>query len=171
MVVGKCTSALIAKEIWDSFVSSNVEHGSWPRQCRDIYKYLFDLDLASIIELDSIKDDLVNLYNVFAKRIAIMYHQDKNLQVSTSTGSYVAGYNYSLLTNGYEKTLGIAFGPYQKTLHFNLSNSKFIESHTASGVYDWDDDPDYVVNTTNINSEKENVMKLVKRFDEVKKDK
>ena len=165
--IGKYISAEIFEQIWDSYVESKIKYDEWPRQCRDINKYLFDIDLASIIKVDSIKNELIDLYDAFSKRIAILYNQDKKLKVCSYTNGYLARSNYELLVNGYEKTIGIAFGPYQKSLEFDLENFTFKESHEMPGVYDWDDDPDIEVNTSSIGNDK--VKKLVKNIEILKK--
>ena len=72
--------------------------------------------MSKIIGTKSIKKQLLELYNTFSKRIAILYHYDRNLKVSSSTNSYLARANYELLIQGYEKIIGIAFGPYKKAL-------------------------------------------------------
>ena len=108
LIVGKYVSAEIVAQIWFSYISKQVKYYKWPKQCSDINKYLFEMDLAEIIGVPSIKDRLVELYDVFSKRIAILYHQDNNLKVSSYLNEYLARSNYELLIEGYEETLGIA---------------------------------------------------------------
>lgn len=61
------------------------------------------------------KNMFVELYNVLSKRIAILYHQDKNLRISTHSNVYLARVNYELLIQGYEKIMATTFGNYKKT--------------------------------------------------------
>lgn len=87
LMLGKYLSAEIIAQIWHSYISKQLEHQMWPKQCNDINKYLFKIDLAEIIGIPSIKNKLLELYNVFSKRIAILYHQDRNLNVSSYHGA------------------------------------------------------------------------------------
>ena len=140
LIVGKYVSAEIIAQIWFSYISKQVKYYKWPKQCSDINKYLFEMDLAEIIGVPSIKDRLVELYDVFSKRIAILYHQDNNLKVSSYLNEYLARSNYELLIEGYEETLGIAFGPSKKSFSFDLSSISFNNSNVVSTTYDLDDD-------------------------------
>lgn len=160
LIVGKYTTAQIIQNIWESHTDKLIESQKWPRQCKDINKYLLETDISPIINLKSIKNELLELYNVISKRIAIMYHQDKNLQISSSDGSYLAMANYKLLIQGYEKLFSIAFSKYNKTLKIDLSTLTFRESHELDGIYGWDDDVDIKTTTTSIDDK--NVKKLVR---------
>lgn len=91
-----------------------IEHQKWPSQCKDINKYLLETDVSTVIHLKSIKKELLELYHVISKRIAVMYHQDRNLQISSAQGDYLASANYKLLIQGYEELFRIAFDKYNK---------------------------------------------------------
>ena len=160
LIIGQYVSAEIVVNIWESYIKKMIENHRWPRQCSDINKYLFQTDLAEIIGVDSIKNNLIELFNEFSKRIAILYHQDKNLRISTHTNVYLARANYDLLIQGYEKIMGTTFGQYNKSFNVDLSNSTFTESHELDGVYNWDEDPDVSVTTNKIGND--NVKKLVR---------
>ena len=54
LVIGQYVSAEIVSQIWDSYTSELIENKSWPKQCTDINKYLFNTDLE---ELDLINDN------------------------------------------------------------------------------------------------------------------
>lgn len=161
--VGKYIAAEIITQIWQSYIDKQVERKAWPIQCRDINQYLFEIDLQKIIGTRPIKEELLELYTVLSRKIAIMYHLDEDLKVSSKKRSYLARANYELLVQGYEKTMDIAFGPYRKSLEFDLSSSTFKESHALGGVYDWDEDPDVKTTTTSI--ENDYVKKLVKNIE------
>lgn len=163
LLIGKYIAAQMIQNIWESHIDKLIENQEWPRQCKDINKYLLETDISTIINLKSIKKELLELYNVISKRIAIMYHQDRNLQISSSSGGYLAMANYKLLIQGYEKLFSIAFGKYNKSLSIDLSTLTFRESHELDGVYDWDDDPDIKTTTTSINDK--NVKKIVRSLD------
>lgn len=163
LLMGKYVAAQIIQNIWESHIDKLIENQEWPRQCKDINKYLLETDLSTIINLKSIKKELLELYNAISKRIAIMYHQDRNLQISSFGGSYLAMANYKLLIEGYENLFSIAFGKYNKSLNINLSTLTFRESHELGGVYYWDDDPDIKTITTSIDDK--NVKNLVRSLD------
>lgn len=163
LLMGKYVAAQIIQNIWESHIDKLIENQEWPRQCKDINKYLLETDLSTIINLKSIKKELLELYNAISKRIAIMYHQDRNLQISSFGGSYLAMANYKLLIKGYENLFSIAFGKYNKSLNINLSTLTFRESHELGGVYYWDDDPDIKTTTTSIDDK--NVKNLVRSLD------
>ena len=163
LLMGKYVAAQIIQNIWESHIDKLIENQEWPRQCKDINKYLLETDLSTIINLKSIKKELLELYNAISKRIAIMYHQDRNLQISSFGGSYLAMANYKLLIEGYENLFSIAFGKYNKSLNINLSTLTFRESHELGGVYYWDDDPDIKTTTTSIDDK--NVKNLVRSLD------
>lgn len=162
LLIGKYVSAEIITQIWNSFITKKIQDRSWPRQCKDINKFLIDMDLAETIGVKSIKNELLELYKVLSKRIAILYHSDRNLRVSSYESVYLAKANYDLLIKGYEKIIGIAFGRYQKALEFDLSSSTFTESHEMGGTYTWDDDPDVKVTTSSIAND--SVKKLVRKI-------
>ena len=164
IIMGKYIAAEIISNIWDSYIKQEIKHQTWPKQCKDINKYLFKLDLAEIIGVKSIKNKLVELYKVLSKRIAVLYHEDKNLQISSYSNVYLSKENFDLLIKGYENMISIAFGDYKKSLNIDLSKLTFKESHELDGVYAWYEDPD--VKTTETKIGNENVKKLVRNFDE-----
>lgn len=94
LLVGKYIAAEIIANIWHSYIDKQIENHNWPRQCKDINKYLFEMDLAEIIGTKSIKKDLIELYSVLSKRIAILYQQDKKLKISFYKNGYLAHANY-----------------------------------------------------------------------------
>ena len=163
LMIGKYLSAEIITQIWLSHISKQIEYQMWPKQCTDINKYLFDVDLAEIIGIKSIKEELIKLYNVLSRRIAILYKQDKHMKVSSFSNSYLARANYELLIQGYEDIIKTTFGPYKKSLDIDLSTLTFKESHELDGVYFEDDDPE--VRTTTISVGNNNAKKLVRNIE------
>ena len=163
--IGKYLAAQIVMEIWNSYIDVLISNRRWPEQCRDINRYLLSLDLAKIIKEKSIKNELLDLYKTLAKRIAILYHNDHNLMISTYDSKFLARANYELLIKGYEKLMNFAFRPFGKNLEFDLSCLTFTESHKKDGIYyyDEDEDPEVVINTTQIGND--NVRKLVKSIE------
>ena len=74
--MGKYLTAEIINIIWKSYIEENIKQNRWPGQCRDIDKYLLEIDLAEIIELKSIKKELLDMYETVSKRIAILFKED-----------------------------------------------------------------------------------------------
>ncbi len=168
LIIGKYVTAEIIKNIWDSYINKLIKNHKWPEQCKDINKYLFEMDLASLINLKSIKKELLDFYEVISKRIAILYQQDKNLKISNCisghlSNGYLAKANYDLLINGYQEIFEIAFGKDKSALNIDLELLTFKESHENGGVYAWDEDVD--VNATNSKIGNDNIKKLVRTID------
>lgn len=163
LLLGKYIAANIIESIWNSYIEEKTKKQNWPRQCDDIYKYLFEIDLAEIIGVESIKKQLLQLYNEVAKIIAILYHQDQNLQISSHTNRYLAKANYDLISDGYEELMAIAFGEYKKSLDINLSKStifEYIKDYYNNSYLNHDN-----VKITVFTAENDNVKKLVRNID------
>ncbi|MEG2283363.1 MAG: hypothetical protein RSB99_01905 [Bacilli bacterium] len=160
LLISEYLSAEIIGQIWHSYIDKQVECRMWPKQCDDISKYLLQVDLADIIGVPSIKNELLELYSVLSERIAILYHQDKNLKVSSCHGSYLAKANYELLIPGYEKIMGVAFGPEKKSLRFNLALSTLKDGNTIDDVDYWNDTLD--IDTSTAATESAKAKELVK---------
>ncbi len=134
--VGKFIALKILINIWDSYIDKKIENHKWPAQCRDINKYLFEVDFANIIGVKSIKNELIELYNVISKKIAIMYHQDKDLKINSYYNKYLARSNYDCLIKGYEEIMSIAFGKFNKSLSIDLSIFSNKNNKEISELYD-----------------------------------
>lgn len=163
LMIGKCVAANIILNIWENHINNLVLCNQWPKQCADINKYLFDIDLSNIIGIESIKDLLIEIYNVFSKRIAALYNQDKELRISTYENLYLARSNYDALIKGYEKIMNNTFGINKKSLDIDLTLSTYRESAYIGLVYDWDDEPIEVTRNDKIKTNK--IKKLIKRLD------
>ena len=160
LLVGKCIAAEIVNNIWNDYINKLVECNKWPTQCRDIKKYLLDVDLSEIIGIKSIKNELLNFYKTISKRIAVMYQQDKNLKIS-SGGGYLAKANYDILIKGYEQLFRMVFGKYKKSLNIDLSSPMVVEEN---GVHYFDESLDYEIAKIKIGDD--DSKKLVMVLDE-----
>ena len=125
--MAKGASALILSSVWNNYINEEIELGAWPRQCRDINKYLFDIDLASIIDVKSINDELLALYQDFSERIASLYHDDKNLKIGSYSNNYLKRSNYDIITDGYQDLMNI--GPYGKAINIDFDKLSFVEDY------------------------------------------
>ena len=142
IMIGEYIAAEIIINIWESYIKKLVENKKWPMQCIDINKYLFEMDLAKIIGLDSIKNKIIELYRVLSKRISILYHNDKDLRISTFTDGFLARANYDYLIRDYEKIMNTIFSENGKSLDIDLPTLVIKESHKLDGIYDFDEDPE-----------------------------
>ena len=132
--IGKCIAAEIITNIWNSYTDIQIQNHAWPKQCKDMEKYLFEMDLANIIGVKSIRKELIELYNVLSKRVAILYQQDTNLKISSSSNGYLAYANYKLLFKGYEDLINMSYGAYKKSLEIDIPTLKLKESYEIDGT-------------------------------------
>lgn len=163
MLMGKYIAAHIIMNIWEKYINDLSFAYKWPKQCDDINKYLLDTDLATIIGVVSIKETLLEIYNIFSKRAAILYSQDKNLRISTYKNQYLARANYETLIQGYEKIMNHTFGIDKKSLDIDVTLATYRESNYIGLVYDWDDEPIEVTRNEKIKSSK--IKKMIKNLD------
>ena len=150
--VGKQIAARMFYEIWKSHIKYEIDCDSWPRQCTDINKYLFEMDLAPIIGLDSIKKELLELYSVLSKRIAILYSENEKFKINSDDNAVVSSQNYRLLIKGYERLVGFAYGEYKKDLEIDFSKLEITEAYEYGTSY-WDCGADVKIDTTKIENE------------------
>ena len=163
--MGKYLTAEIINIIWKAYIEENIKQKRWPGQCRDINKYLLEMDLAEIIALKSIKKELLDMYQIISKRIAILFTEDSKLKISSSRGSYLAHSNYKLLINGFEYLFKMAFGQYKSTFLIDMEELSFTESHEVDGTYNWNDNVDVKTTTTTIGYA--SIKKLVRSLDKI----
>lgn len=165
LLVGKYFAAYIIENIWYSYIEEQKKYHKWPYQCSDINKYLFDIDLAEIIDLKSIKKDLIEVYNVISKRIAILYKQDRDLKITSYSNLYLSKANYELLIQGYEDVFDKVFGAFKNNLKIDITSMIFIGNHEMYDIYDLDEDPNVVATETTIKSDK--VKNLIKNIEKI----
>ena len=154
-----CSAAVIIMDrIWQNELDKEIKNNEWPKQCRDINKYLFETDLAPIIGLESKKEQLCNLFDVLSKRIAVLYHHDRNLQINSNENTYLAYSNYKLLIEGQENIIETTYGKYKKQMKLDFSKKTYEETYEAAESYDCDEEPSIVRNETPIDNEKAKIL-------------
>lgn len=163
--IGKYMSAKIVEDIWESLIDCYVEYKQWPSQCTDINKYLLDMDLAEIIGIKSFKKELLELYKVFSKRIAILYNQDKNLLISYCKCSLLGHQNYKLLINGFEDIVRCAYGEYKNHLEVDLKKMSITKTYEDGASY-WDSSAPWITINNDMNNER--IKKLLLDLDKCK---
>ena len=82
-----------------------IKLGQWPRQCLDINQYLLDMDLAKIINLDSIREDLLSFYKDASKRTAVLIDRDPKLMIRNLDNPYLPYANYRCIMGEYADLL------------------------------------------------------------------
>lgn len=109
-------SALTVEFIWNSYIDEFINLGLWPRHCTDINQYLIENDLASLLELPSIKDELLSFYSIFSRRLSGLIQREENVKVSGNSRDLLAYSNYMCLTKTFENLLS-----YTNHKYFELS--------------------------------------------------
>lgn len=130
--LSKLLSAQIIIDIWDIYLEKLVRVKEWPSQCRDINEYLLETDLAQIIKIPSVREELLELYHTYAHRIALMAAEDPNLRISPCTGSYLEKANYDLLIKDYEEIMKGNFGVYKNTFDIDLEKTRKLNGKEGS---------------------------------------
>lgn len=120
-IVGRDLAAIIVYRLWEKYIEQHIKSGQWPVQCTDINKYLFENDLADIIDVPSIKATLIEVYKQLSRKIAAMHHDDPTLKISSSNESYLASANYNMLIEGYEELFNTYFDSKENVLDLDAS--------------------------------------------------
>lgn len=89
--------------LWREYVYKYIELKKWPIQCIDINEYLFDIDLAKIIKIPSIRDDVLSFYKDVSKMISVMIENDSSLEIKSSDNTYLPYANYEYIFKGYSE--------------------------------------------------------------------
>lgn len=158
--IGKTIAAEFVLDIWKSYVEEMIADEKWPQQCKDIESYLFKADLASIIGVKSIKEDLLKFYITLSRRVSYLYQQNPKTQVSTSERFYLAYANYKFLVRGYESLVEDVYGPNGVSLNIVLSTD-FKKSHKKYYPPMWDEDPEIVTTATPVGSNQQKRLALL----------
>lgn len=160
---GKCCASVIISYIWEGYRKEYIKNQKWPIQCRSIDEFLLDNDLAKIIGLPSIRESIIEFYQIISKRIAILLENDPNLKIKNRQSSFLAYSNYLCVFSGYDELLKYCK---DKIIELDFEKMKITETHEYDAVYAWDDDPDYVSTSVKIGDDAKN---LVNSLDNVKK--
>lgn len=100
--IGFLYSALMVNGIWSYYRDKYVKNQLWPKQCSDIERYLLEQDFALLIDLPSIRKDLMSFYKTFAYRMATLIQLEKKVEFSSSKNNLLAYSNYMYCTNGFD---------------------------------------------------------------------
>ena len=124
--LGECIAAKFIISLWREYVYKYVELKRWPIQCIDINDYLFNVDLAKIIKIPSIKGDVLSFYKDVSKIIGVMIENDSSLEIKNSDNIYLPYANYEYIFKGYNDL----FDRFCKECYFEVIINKnlFIEN-------------------------------------------
>ena len=124
--IGEYITAKFINSLWREYVYKYIELKKWPIQCIDINDYLFNVDLANIIKLPSIKDDILLFYKDASKTISIMIENDSSLEIKNSDNIYLPYANYEYIFKEYTEL----FDRFCKDCYFEVIVNKnlFIEN-------------------------------------------
>lgn len=100
--IGFLYSALMIDSIWKYYREKYTIERLWPKQCSDIEKYLLNQDFALLIDLPSIRTDMINFYNVFATKLASLVEVEKKIELSSSRDNLLAYSNYLYCTSDFD---------------------------------------------------------------------
>jgi len=126
--IGKYSAAVMFNDIWEGYIDGLINNHVWPKQCTDIRKYLLEEDLASIINVPSIRDELFKFYNIVSKRVAVLVHEDSSLVLSSIPNRFLPKANYDLVISGYEELAKLAYKNGKRQLVLDLSKeNKYID--------------------------------------------
>lgn len=95
----RCASAIILY-LWEKKIHKYMESGFWPEQCRDINRFMLEMDLASVIKLPSLKEELLSLYHTISKNIMLLSQDNPNFQMSNQDSALLAKSNFDLAMGG-----------------------------------------------------------------------
>lgn len=115
-------SSVLTLFIWKQYVLNNIEQQKWPIQCNDIYDYLLKQDLAKIINVPSIKDELLAFYDDSVLRVATLLKENSGFEAVKTRKSYLASANCDFITNGYNDLFALVDG---KTFGINAKHEIF----------------------------------------------
>ncbi len=146
-------SALMCKTIWSNYISLFVSKRKWPIQCQDLNKYLFDMDLAQIIDLPSIKDDLLSFYKEFSKRLGVLMTTNEEIILNNDSNYFLAYSNYLLCINGFDKLLKHTNNKKIKMEIKNKKDGELITGDTINNNITTNNELKMLVKTLNERSE------------------
>ncbi|MDD3392649.1 MAG: hypothetical protein PHE54_03840 [Bacilli bacterium] len=164
IVESQLFSAKLFSEIWDSYVAQNIHYGMWPSQCRDIFKYLIIDDLASRIEVTSVKSDLINFFGDSQYIVRLMLQNNDNLKMSSYSNVFLAYSNYTHFINGLKdknQHLLAYLSKIKFEMDFKTSEIQIGTVNTASVPCYYDEDYNYITSKQLLGSD-EKVKKIVR---------
>lgn len=91
-------TAALAIEVWENRIKKYIETNHWPSQCTDVNEFVLDTDLASIINLPPMREELINFYNVVSSNIMAVSLGDDNFKMTNFEDEVLAKSNFDLVT-------------------------------------------------------------------------
>lgn len=135
-------NCFLVELIWKGYINKLKSEGKWPIQCNDINKYLLqDFDLATIINIPSIKEDILEFMKITNKRLKYLISTDPELRISNDTDSILAAMNYEFLIQE-NKDLYKSLFKYvdNRAFEIDLANDTFNERAKKKDMLGYDND-------------------------------
>lgn len=149
-------SAALILKIWNTKMKKYVDDGKWPSQCVDIKEFIIDTDLASIIKLPSMREDLINFYFIVSERMMHIAENDFDFRITNFEKEVLAKANFDFIMDGFDY------------IHTADSNSEAISiDREQNAIHNIIDRYNGIVTTTKLNDPK--ILKLVKTINGLKK--
>lgn len=127
------SAAAIMMQVWVQRKKAYQDEGKWPVQCNDIIKYLLDCDLAELIELPAMQEELGSLYDKVIDRLLFLSQVDPDFRMTNFRDEVLAHANFDLVMDGYLE-LSPLFQTADKEQKGIILDRKENELQT---VYDW----------------------------------
>ena len=128
----KHATCLIIEFIWDNYINYYIDAGKWPMQCRDINKYLFEIDLASLIEVPSIRESILKFYEETTAKIMTLKKEDSNFKLSKLSDSLLAKANSNFITDGYDDLFKYSR---KRVIELDGEEGTFTNRACADGIF------------------------------------
>lgn len=93
-------AAALTLKIWTDIVDYYISIGKWPLQCDDLVEYVINLDLASIIKLPSMRQEMGNFYRIINRRMLPLVQNDENFRMTNLQDEVLAKSNFDLIMEG-----------------------------------------------------------------------
>jgi len=93
-------TAALAIEVWENRIKKYIGTNHWPSQCTGVNEFVLDTDLASIINLPPMREELINFYNMVSSNIMAVSLGDDNFKMTNYEDEVLSKSNFDLVTKG-----------------------------------------------------------------------
>ncbi|MFA5407428.1 MAG: hypothetical protein WC343_01495 [Bacilli bacterium] len=111
--LSKQIAIYITSDLANRYVKDMIEKCLWPKQCSDINEYIYQKNIAPLINLAGSRHNFLQLYIYCLKCIAQMLSNDKNLQISNNKHNCLAYSNFLQLVSPFPFISTYTYNPYE----------------------------------------------------------
>lgn len=103
------TAASMIEHIWGSKIQKEIENRRWPSQCTNISRFIIETDLANIIGLPSMREELFDFFFTVRERLGNLAYGESDFRISNEEKELLAKSNFDLVMEGfpYFKSTGV----------------------------------------------------------------